>query len=126
VKTAEGLNAQIHAFITGAVDADVLRKSFHAWFGYCYHHESPSNLADKKTHAMLYSRLLEPGAPRNTLDVMRSSLAMFKPARVATRMIFIADVPPIMSLIEGLRELARAGGGVRVVRGETSVELTGY
>ena len=106
VKTEEKLDRQIGAFVKGEFDRTVLEKSFKQWFGYCYHPESPSNFSSKETHVIAHNVLVKPARPEETLAYVKSCLAMFSPARVAARRVFVLDVEPIAEALAAIRRAA--------------------
>jgi hypothetical protein len=116
VKSLPRLLSQLIGFWRGEVAPEVLRMSFGNWFGYCYHHESPSNVREKIGTAFLFGRALDEGKSAHQLvEGIKAHLSMFSPERRAKRAVLVADVAPLMQALEALRSAVTRRGGLCVV-----------
>ncbi|MFY0572235.1 hypothetical protein ACN28E_51540 [Archangium lansingense] len=114
VKTLPKLLAQLIAFWEGKLSREVLEKSFAAWFAYCYHPESPSNLPEKIGPAFLYGRYLEPLPAHVLVERIKQHLPMFSEKRRKARAPRVADVRAVMEPLEAAMGFLSRGEGLRI------------
>jgi hypothetical protein len=118
VKSTAKLLTQLLAYRRGVLPADVLRKSFGAVYGYCYHHESWSDIREKIALCCLQSRYLDTSAsPRSLVEGIKDHLPMFTPQRRAERARFVKDLRPLMRVLERIEEVVAQQRGVKILRG---------